>query len=134
MRAVDVGVGHDDDLVVAQLLDVEVVAADAGAHRLDQRADLAAAEHPVEARALDVEDLAAQRKDRLEMAVAALLGRAAGRIALDQEQLGLGGIALLAVGELAGQRGDVHHALAPGQLARLLGGFARGGGVDDLAG
>jgi hypothetical protein len=38
--AVDVGVGHDDDLVVAQLLDVEVVAADAGAERRDQRADL----------------------------------------------------------------------------------------------
>jgi hypothetical protein len=37
--AVDVGVGHDDDLVVAQLVDVELVAADAGAERRDQRAD-----------------------------------------------------------------------------------------------
>ena len=36
------------------------------------------AQHLVEARALDVEDLAAQRQDRLEFAVAALLGRAAG--------------------------------------------------------
>ena len=40
MGAVDVGVGHDDDLVVAQLLEVEIVAADAGAERRDQRADL----------------------------------------------------------------------------------------------
>ena len=40
MRAVDVGVGHDDDLVVAQLADVELVLADAGAEREDQRADL----------------------------------------------------------------------------------------------
>ena len=40
VRAVDVRVGHDDDLVVAQLLDVEVVAADAGAERGDERADL----------------------------------------------------------------------------------------------
>ena len=44
--AVDVGVGHDDDAVVAQLVDVEVVAAgalaDAGAERGDQRQDLAA--------------------------------------------------------------------------------------------
>ena len=60
VRAVDVGVGHDDDLVVAQLLHVEVVAADAGAERGDQRADLLAPEHLVEARPLDVEDLAAQ--------------------------------------------------------------------------
>ena len=38
MRAIDIGVGHDDDLVIAQLFEVELVA-DAGAHRLDQRAD-----------------------------------------------------------------------------------------------
>ncbi len=133
MRAVDVGVGHDDDLVVAQLVGVELVAADAGAERGDQRADLLAREHLVEARALDVEDLAAQRQHRLEFAVAALLGGAAGRVALDDEQFGLGRIALLAVGELAGQRGDVERALAAGQLARLAGGLARGGGLDHLA-
>ena len=62
------------------------------------------AEHLVEARPLDVEDLAAQRQDRLVGAVARLLGRAAGGIALDEEQLALRRIALLAVGELAGQR------------------------------
>ena len=78
MGAVDVGVRHDDDLVVAQLVDVELLAADAGAERGDQRADLLAAQHLVEARALDVEDLAAQRQHRLEFAVAALLGGAAG--------------------------------------------------------
>src|SRR3569623_1693619 len=99
MRAVDIGVGHDDDLVVAQLLDVEIVAADAGAHRLDQRADLAAGEHAIEARALDVEDLATQREDRLEMPVTALLGRTTGRVALDQEQIGLGRIAHYAIDE-----------------------------------
>ena len=59
VRAVDVGVGHDDDLVVAQLAEVEVVA-DAGAQGGDQRADLLAAQHLVEPGALDVEDLAAQ--------------------------------------------------------------------------
>src|SRR5260221_405100 len=68
---------------------------------------------------LDIEDLAAQRQDRLVLAVAALLGRAAGGIALDDEDLGLGGVALLAIGELAGQRGEVQRALSPRQLARL---------------
>ena len=60
-------------------------------------------QHLVEARALDVQDLAAQRQHRLEFAVAALLGGAAGAVALDDEQFGLGRIALLAIGELAGQ-------------------------------
>ena len=113
MRAVDVGVGHDDDLVVAQLAEVEIVA-DAGAQGGDQRADLLAAQHPVEPGALDVEDLAAQGQDRLHAAVAALLGRAAGAVTLDDEQLGLGRVALLAVGELARQVGDVERPLAAG--------------------
>ena len=38
MRAVNIGVGHDDDLVIAQLVEIELIA-DAGAHCLDQRAD-----------------------------------------------------------------------------------------------
>jgi hypothetical protein len=48
-------------------------------------------EHLLEAHALDVEDLAAQREDRLGLAVAALLGRAACGVALDDVELALGG-------------------------------------------
>src|SRR6185295_9462805 len=124
------GVCHDDDLVVAQLLDVELLVADPGAERGDQRADLLTAQHLVEARALDVEDLAAQRQYGLEGAVAALLGGAAGRVALDDEQLGFGRIALLAVGELAGQRIHVERALAPREIARLARGLAGGRSLD----
>ena len=90
-------------------------------------------QHLVEARALDVEDFAAQRQHGLEFAVAALLGGAAGRVALDDEQFGFGRIAFLAVGELARQRRDVERALAAGQFARLARGFARGRGLHHLA-
>ena len=102
MRAIDVGVGHDDDLVVAQLFQVEIVA-NARAHRLDERAHFLGRQHPVEPRALDVQYLALQWQDRLIVAIAPLLGRTAGRITLDQEQFGLGRVTLLAVGELAGE-------------------------------
>jgi len=64
----------------------------------------------------------------------ALLGRAARRIALDDEELGERGIALLAVGELAGQRAHVERALAPGKLARLARGLAGGGCFHHLGG
>ena len=90
-------------------------------------------QHLVEARALDVEDLAAQRQHRLELAVAALLGGAAGRIALDDEDLGLGRVALLTVGELAGQARDVERALAARELARLARRLARLRRLDHLA-
>ena len=39
----------------------------------------------------------------------------------------------MAVGKLAGQGGDIKRPFATGQLARLTGGLARGGGLDHLA-
>jgi hypothetical protein len=131
--AVDVGVGHQDDAVVAQLLGLVVVLADAGAERGDQGGDFLALQQLVEARLLDVEDLALERQDRLELAVAALLGRAAGGVALDEVELAQRGVFFLAVGELAGQADAVEHALAAGHFARLAGGVAGAGGFDDLA-
>src|SRR5439155_6344565 len=101
------------DAVVAQLGDVEVVAAralaDAGAERRDERQDLVARDELLVARLLDVEDLAAQRQDRLELAIAPLLGRAARRIALDDVDLAQRRILLLAVGELAAQAHAAEH-------------------------
>src|SRR3546814_6176386 len=77
MRAVDVGVGHNHDLVIAQLFEVELIA-DSRPERLDQRADFLRRADAVDARALDVQDLALQRQDRLTLAVAALLRRKIG--------------------------------------------------------
>ena len=58
VRAVHVGVGHDDDLAVAQLGGVEIVLADAGADGRDHGADFFVAQHLVVAGLLDVEDFA----------------------------------------------------------------------------
>ena len=101
VRAVNVRVGHDDDAVVAQLVDVERVAvvlvvcgsAEPRPERRDERDDLLRAQHLLDARALDVQDLAAEREDRLELPVAALLRRTAGGIALDKIDLAERGIA-----------------------------------------
>src|SRR6266542_1950070 len=141
VRAVDIGVGHDDDAVIAQLVRVEDVLlvlvavgrlAEAGAERGDQRDDFLRRQQLLDARPLHVENLAAKRQDRLELAVASLLRRSARGIALDQIDFAQRGIALLAVCELAGQSHAVEHALAARQLARLAGGFARARGLDDL--
>src|SRR5690606_36246072 len=73
----------------------------------------------VEAGLLDVEDLTSEREDGLEVPVAGLLGRAAGGVALDEEDLALGGVLGGAVGELAGEAGPAEGALALDELARL---------------
>ena len=122
--AVDVGVRHDDDLVVAELLDVEVVA-DSAADGGDERLHFLVLEHLVEPGALDVEDLAADRQDRLRHRVARRLALAARAVALDDEQLRLLRVLRRAVGELARHRAGVEQRLAPGEVARLAGRRAR---------
>ena len=127
--AVDVGVRHQDDLVIAELLDVEVLV-DPGAEGRDQRLDLLVLQDLVDPRLLDVQDLAADREDRLVLRVAAGLGRAAGGVTLDDEDLALGGVVRLAVGQLARQRRRLQQALAAGQVTGLAGRHARGGRLD----
>ena len=62
--AVGVGVHHEDDLVVAQALQVELLA-HAAAERGDDVLQLLVRQHLLQRRLLGVEHLAAQRKDRL---------------------------------------------------------------------
>ncbi len=71
---VDVGVGHQNDLVIAKLAGIEIFFPDAGSERHDQRLDFAVAQHLVEARLLDIENLSLERKNRLVLPVASLLG------------------------------------------------------------
>ena len=116
--AIHVGVGHDDDALVAQGRLVVIVAG-AAAQGLQEVTQFLVGVHLFGGGAGHVEDLAAQRQHRLEAAVAPLLGRAAGGIPLDQENLGALGGGLGAVGELAGQPRAARRRGAL-ELARLL--------------
>ena len=133
--AVDVGIGHDHDLVVTDLLDVEravlLAIADARADGGDQVLDFLVLQRAVEAGFLDVDQFPAQREDRLRPPVAALLGGAAGGVTFDNIKLGFRGIALRAVGELAGQAAAGQGGLAD-RLARLAGRLPGAGGVERL--
>ena len=132
VRAVHVGVGHENDFAVADLGGVEVLFADAAAERGDHGADFLVAEHLVVAGFFDVEDFALEGKDGLEFAIAALLGGAAGAFALDEIKFAAVGIALAAVGELAGKSAAVERALAASQIAGLARSFASAGGLNGL--
>ena len=96
VRAVHVGIGHDDDFVSSAACSMlnapsPLAVADAGADGGDHRADFGVLQHLVQPRFLDVDQLAANRQDRLETPVAPLLGRAAGGITLDDVELGSSG-------------------------------------------
>ena len=129
VRAVDIGVGHEDDLVVAQLLDVEVLV-DPGAQRGDQRLDLVVPQHLVDPGLLDIQDLAPYRQDRLVLRVPSLLGGATGRVTLDDEDLALLGVGRLAVGELPRQTATTEQTLAvAGQVAALRAAMRRAASI-----
>ncbi len=130
MRTVDIGIGHDDDLVVADLEGIELVLADPGAEALDQRTNLLRRQHAVKTRLLDIEDLAAQRQDRLKSTVPPLFCRAARRITLDDEELAELRVALRTVRELTRQRRALEGALAAGEFARFSRGLPRAGRIE----
>ena len=132
MRPVHVGVRHQDDLVVSQLLYVEVAEADPRAESGNDRDDVPVLENLVQPRLRDVDALAPERQHRLVATVTPLFRRPAGGIALDEEQLRAGRVALRAVRQLAGQRAGVEHALTSRHLARLTGRFAGRGRLDAL--
>ena len=128
MRAVHIGIGHDEDLMVADFANIKLVA-DAGAQRGHDGHQLVVAVDAVRAGLFDVQHLAPQRQDGLNVGVTAHLGRAACRIALHDKQFGLGGVFFVAVGQLAGHTVGFQRALAAHQLAGLLGGGAGAGGL-----
>ena len=87
MRSVDVGIRHDDDLVVTRLAGVECAFAlmitNAGSDSGDESAYFLVGEDLVDARFLGVDEFAAQRKNRLITTIASLFRGATGGIALD---------------------------------------------------
>ena len=123
VQSVVIGVRHDDDAPVTQPGQVEILV-DADPERGDDGLELVVAQHRVDAGLLHVERLPPEREDGLEGLVPARLGRAAGRVALDEVDLAGHGILQGAIGQLAGQRGVLQRALPAGQLPRLAGGVA----------
>jgi hypothetical protein len=61
---INISIGHDDDLVITDLGDIEVLA-DAGADRGDHVADFGVLEDAVFPRLFNVQNLATERQDRL---------------------------------------------------------------------
>jgi hypothetical protein len=121
---VDIGICHDDDAMVPQFFEIELVRPDTAADRSDQRLDLSVAQEFVEPRLFNVQQLTADRQDRLIPAVAALLGGTAGGVTLNDLDFALGWVPFRTVRQLAGQREPVESAFPLGQLTGTLGGFA----------
>ena len=137
MRTIDVGIGHDDNLIVAQLVDVGIlrvftVNAEAHTDTLDDVHHRLCLEHKVPLNLFHVQDLTTQGQDGLEVAVAALLGRTTSGVTLDEEDLTLLGILVGAVGQLTRQATTRHRVLTLYALTGLTGCNTGCGGQNHL--
>ena len=112
VRPVHIRVGHHDDLAVASGVHVETASRSRADH-LDQRGALGIGEHVRDGRLLDVENLSANGQQRLVIGVTRQPGRAQGRIALHDEQLGATHVCGAAFHQLGGHGRGFQRVLAP---------------------
>ncbi len=96
VAAVDVGIGHQDDLVIPELVDLEAAALSVMPQPSAEMSVATASGESMRSsrRSLDVQNLPAQRQNGLQNADLALLGTAPGRVTLDDVKLGDAGILL----------------------------------------
>ena len=123
MAAVDISIGHDNDLVIAELVHIELLPY-SRAEREHKGIELVIAVYLVGAGLFDIEHLAPHGKYRLEAAVAPLYGRAGGAVALDDVYLAQGRVPLVAVLKLIGHLPALKTCLAPDGLLCLSRGLA----------
>ena len=132
MLAVDVRIRHQNNLVVARLLNIEVIT-NAGAESGNHRLNLGVGESTVQASALDVQDLTAQRQNSLGVRVTTLNSRTTRRVTLHQVNLRDRRILRGAVLELTGHGAGLQQALTAGRLTCLTGCNTRLSGGDCAA-
>ena len=96
MLSINIGIGHQDNFVVAQPVEIKFLL-HTGAKCRDQRLDFSVLENFVNASFLHIKDFSANRKDRLGPRVSSLTCRATGAITFNNEDFAFLGFAARAI-------------------------------------
>ena len=111
MCTIDIGIRHDDDLVITKLRDIEVFV-DAGTEGGDHTLDFFIRIYAVEACLLHIQYLTTERQHSLGMYISSILCRAQCRISLNDEDLALIRILRVTVDELARKTDTIERRLS----------------------
>ncbi|OPY78127.1 MAG: hypothetical protein A4E70_02447 [Syntrophus sp. PtaU1.Bin005] len=133
MGTVHIGIGHDDDLVVADPADVVILLPDPRPQGRNHGLDFLVLKHLVEAGLLHIQDFSPQGQDSLVAAITPLLGGTSRRIPLHEINLASGRVPFLAVRQLSRQRPHLQGALPACQLAGPPGRFPSPRGIEAFA-
>ena len=125
MRTIDIGIGHDNHFVVADLGEVErfrvLFGSEGDTERREDVPYLFGLEHLMLHRFLNVEDLTAKRQDSLVYTVTSGLGSTACRVSLDEEELALSCIFRYAISQFTGQTTTGERRLTEDGLTSITG-------------
>ena len=102
VRPVDIGIRHQDDLVVTNAVDVETSTRSCTDH-LNDGCAFSVLQHVCKRGLLDVQDLPPDRQKRLKVCVSGAFRRAQGTVAFDDEQFRSFGLATSAINEFGRQ-------------------------------
>ena len=103
MRTIHIGIGHDNDLIIAKLRNIKIISISFGestSKRINHRLDFRVGKYFINRCLLNVQNLTSDRQNCLIVTVTRSFGRATRRISLYDKNLTLGGIFLLAVCQL----------------------------------
>ena len=103
MGSVNIGIRHDNNLVIAKFFDVEVIAKALGksaAEGIDHSLDLRVCQNLVDGSLLHIQDLAPDGHDGLIKTISRHLGGPARGVSLHNKNLTFGGVPGLTVGQL----------------------------------
>ena len=95
MGTIHIGIGHNNNLVITELRNIEVVSVSFGkstAERIDHGFDFRIGQYLINTCLLHIQDLATNRKNRLIGTVSGCFGTAACGISLDNEDFALGSV------------------------------------------
>ena len=117
VRTVDIGIGHNDNLVISQFIDIgfSVIFAlntKADTDALNDIHDRLGFENTMPLHLFYVQNLTSKRQNCLCITVATLLGRASRRVSLDEEYLAFFRVFIRAIGQFPRQTATCHHALS----------------------
>ena len=103
MRTIDIGIGHDNNLVIPQFANIIIIGANTRSKGRNHRFNFFILQHFIKTCFLHVQYLAAQGQNGLILPVPTLLGRAAGGITFHQIYFTQCRIFFLTIGKFARQ-------------------------------
>ncbi|CAB4636376.1 unannotated protein [freshwater metagenome] len=121
MLAINIGICHQHNLVIADLLNIEVFP-DTSAKGSNHSLNLSISKSTIQSGFLNVQNLAAQGQNRLGLGVTARHCATAGRVALHQKNLADRSVLRLAILQFSWHTAGFEQPFTSSLFARLAGG------------